>query len=260
MSETLLDSHSQEESAGHSVPYVLTTLAAKSMHFSFAAIQSRMDLQQPELLALDYTRTMMGFLLLQSSPRAIAMIGLGGGSLARFILSYLPASYLKVVEINPEVLNLRAKFLIPEDGDRFRVRLGDGADFMRLPPRKFDVLLVDGFDVGGQPPELASLAFYEDCAAALQPDGVAVFNLCPVYPGYERQLDDLHTAFDGNLTTVRESDCSNTVVFASRQPLQDLYEAHGWRGLAGLPVDARRNLLKNMVRVSKCISLAVGAG
>lgn len=254
-----LDPETQDESAGHSVPYVLTTLHAKSMHFSFAAIQSRMDLVRPELLALDYTRTMMGFLLLQSRPAAIAMIGLGGGSLARFIHRYLPETYLKVVEINPEVLSLRTEFLIPDDGDRFRVRLGDGADFVRLPPRPFDVLLVDGFDAGGQPPELASQRFYEDCAAALQPDGVAVFNLCPIYRGYEQQLHDLQLAFDGHLLVVPERDFSNTVVFASRSPLDQLYATHGWRGLTSLPLDARRNLMKSMVRVSKGLMQA-GAG
>jgi hypothetical protein len=33
----------------------------------------------PEFLALGYTKTMMGFLFFQPNPKSIAMIGLGGG-------------------------------------------------------------------------------------------------------------------------------------------------------------------------------------
>lgn len=242
------------EGAEHCVPYVLSTATDKSLHFSFAAIQSRMDLKQPELLTLDYTRTMMGFLVFQPRPRAIAMIGLGGGSMARFILKHLPDSTLKVVEINPAVLELREEFLIPGDGERFRVRLGDGADFVRTPPRRFDVLLVDGFDVGGQPPELASAGFYADCAAALGPDGVLVVNLCPAYAGYERQLDDLGAAFDGHLLLVPDRDCSNTIAFASRTPLAELFGRLGWAGPQQLGDEARRHLMKSFVRVARALA------
>lgn len=150
-----------------SVPYVVTAAGSLSLHFSFAAIQSRMDLRQPDRLTLAYTRTMMGFLLFQSQARSVAMIGLGGGSLARFMLTHLPDLDLKVVEINPEVIELRETFLLPADGERFQVRCADGAAFVQQPPGRFDVLLVDGFDAGGQPPALATFEFYRHCRATL---------------------------------------------------------------------------------------------
>lgn len=252
MSDDVDDAAMDETS--HCVPYVLSTATDKSLHFSFAAIQSRMDLKQPELLTLDYTRTMMGFLLFQPQPRAIAMIGLGGGSMARFILKHLPESSLKVVEINPAVLELREEFLIPGDGERFRVRLGDGADFVRSPPRLFDVLLVDGFDVGGQPPELASAEFYADCAAALRPDGVLAVNLSPGYIGFERQVEDLGAAFDGHLLLIPDRDCSNTIAFASRTPLVELFARLGWGGPQQLGDGARRHLMKSFVKVARALA------
>lgn len=55
--------------------------AVRSLHFTIGEIQSSMRLDRPDELEVDYTRTMMGFLLLASRPRYIAMIGLGGGSL-----------------------------------------------------------------------------------------------------------------------------------------------------------------------------------
>lgn len=238
-------------------PQVLTTLTSKSLCFSDAAVQSSMDLAQPTLLTLDYTRLMMGFLLF-SPPRAlsIAMIGLGGGSLARFILHHLPESRLKVVEINPDVLALRSEFQIPPDDERFRVRVGDGAAFVRSPPSTYDVLLVDGFGLQGQPPELASLNFYEDCANTVGLEGLVVLNLWPSYLGFERQLEDLRQVFDGNLFRVSDVDDSNVVVLASRTPFGPKFARQGWRGLNVLAEPARRHLTKAMVRVSRAFAQA----
>jgi hypothetical protein len=51
-------------------------------------------------LELEYTRGMMAFLLFQRMPRDIALIGLGGGSLAKYIHRHLPDSRLTALEIN----------------------------------------------------------------------------------------------------------------------------------------------------------------
>jgi spermidine synthase len=86
-----------------------------------------MQFQNPHALALEYTRTMMGFLLFNPEPQNIAMLGLGGGSLAKFCYRYLPQSRIQVVEINPQVIALRDEFHVPPDDKRFGVVRGDGA-------------------------------------------------------------------------------------------------------------------------------------
>ena len=50
---------------------------------------------------------MMGFLLFIPSPARILMVGLGGGSLAKFCFRHLPDAAIDVVEINPHVIALR---------------------------------------------------------------------------------------------------------------------------------------------------------
>jgi len=69
--------------AQHVRPFVYEDLTTKALHFSISEIQSRMDVRNPYALDLEYTQTMMGFLLFLPEPRRIAMIGLGGGSLAK---------------------------------------------------------------------------------------------------------------------------------------------------------------------------------
>ena len=135
----------------HLKPVVCTTSTTLSLHFSWHETQSCMDLRQPDALNLEYTRTMMGFLLFVPEPADLAMVGLGGGSLAKFCHRHLPGTRINVIEINPHVIALRDEFQIPEDSNRFRIMLGDGAEFVRSPPRRCDVLLVDGYDGEGLP-------------------------------------------------------------------------------------------------------------
>ena len=190
-----------------------------SLHFGFPTIQSRMLKADPDRLLLDYTRTMMGFLLLVPTPERIAMVGLGGGSLAKYCHRRLPASDFTAVEISPEVVALRATFGIPEDNERFRVVCGDGADYVHRSSNAFDVLLVDGFDRDGQPRQLCSAAFYDDCHAALRPGGVLVVNLCADDTGYGSYVARISDSFFGKAVVVEADDGDNKIVFAGKGPL-----------------------------------------
>jgi spermidine synthase len=163
------------------VPFVLGDAESRSLHFSIYQLQSRMLVGEPYELTVDYTRTMMGFLLLNRHPTHIAKIGLGGGSLAKFCRHSLPESNFMAIEVNPHVIALRDEFLIPEEGDHFRVIEADGADFIQGTIGTIDVLLIDGFDYQGQPPQLSSQKFYADCKRALAPTGVMVINFHEIH-------------------------------------------------------------------------------
>ncbi|HEY8877925.1 MAG TPA: transferase [Roseateles sp.] len=200
---------------GHVKPFVYETLTTKALHFSICEIQSRMQSFKPLALDLDYTRTMMGFLLFNDRPDTIGMIGLGGGSLAKFCRAYLPQVRIDVVEINPHVIALRDTFRVPPDDARFSVHRGDGADFVRSPPHRLDVLMVDGYDADGIPPALCSQGFYDDCRDALQSEGLLVVNLHMGHCDYALHVERIGRAFDGQILVVGDRDCGNSIVFAS---------------------------------------------
>lgn len=202
--------------AEHAQPFVREELDSQSLHFSDSAIQSRMHLLEPDALALEYTRTMMGFLVFEPAPAQIAMIGLGGGSLAKFCHRHLPRTDLTVVEINPHVIALRERFRVPADGARFRVVLDDGAHFVATTPARFDVLMVDAFDAERMPEALGTRRFYDDCADVLRPGGLLVVNLHATHPHLPIYLDRLGAAMGGQLLRVDDHDGSNSVVFACR--------------------------------------------
>ncbi len=205
----------------HVKPYVHDSPTSKALHFSISEVQSRMDPQDPSALVLQYTRTMMAFLLLHRRPRQIAMVGLGGGSLAKFCHRHLPEARIEVVEINPHVIALRDEFQVPADSGRFAVVHGDGARFVRDRATPCDVLIVDGFTSEGMPARLCSQRFYDDCQAMLRPDGVMVVNLHFGHRQYSRHVDRIHRSFAGEVLVVDDGGLSNSIVFACKGPALD---------------------------------------
>lgn len=198
-------------------PFVVQDGASRSLHFTMGETQSSMRLDRPDELHIDYTRTMMGFLLLNPRPRNITMIGLGGGSLVKFCRRHLPFAKMTVVENNPGVIALRKDFGIPEDDAGLRVLVDDGAVHVSTAAAAVDVLLVDGFDSSGQPAQLCSQVFYDGCFGALAAGGVLVVNLHADHPEHELYCKRIAHSFKGNAMQVMAPDKSNCVVFAARR-------------------------------------------
>jgi spermidine synthase len=187
------------------------------LSFDEVSVQSRMRLDDPTALDLDYSRVMMAFLLLQPQPASILMIGLGGGSLAKYCHRHLPQARITVVEINPEVMAARDTFQVPADGELFSVVQGDGAAFLATTPRdSYDVILVDGFGPEGEQPEdLCSLAFYKSCRAALRSSGVLMVNLQDKEPQCSRLIGRIWQMFGEPVLPLEVACGGNLVVLAS---------------------------------------------
>ena len=197
-------------------PHVVDDGTALSLHFESTLIQSRMLKADPDRLVFDYTRTMMGFLLFAPTPSRIAMIGLGGGSLAKACRRMLPVAHFTAVERSAAIIAMRDSFGIPADGPGFEVVCADGAEWVRSAEPAFDVLLVDGFDGNGQPPALCTAGFYADCAQSLSVGGILVVNLNADETGYGSYVRRIRDAFAGNIAVIRTADGENKIVFACR--------------------------------------------
>jgi spermidine synthase len=233
-------------------PFVRQEGDTKSLHFTLAETQSSMRVDRPDDLQVDYTRTMMGFLLLHPQPRTIAMIGLGGGSLVKFCRRHLPTARMTVVENNPRVISLRKEFGVPDDDDRLSVLQDDGAAFVRDSGRRIDVLLVDGFDHAGQPTQLCSQFFYDNCYRVLAAGGVMAANLHIDHLEHDLFTGRIARSFKGNAMQVLSAEKANCVVFAGRRrpvTLQAL-RSRAWEG--ALEPQAQRLLRAEFARIGWC--------
>jgi len=214
-------------------PFVLTSADYMTLHFTVRGTQSQMDTRRPDALDLEYTRMMMGFLLFRPAASRILMLGLGGGSLAKFCHRHLPAVDITVVEINPQVIALREQFRVPPDGPRFRVVEADGADFVRACRARYDVLLADAYDLGGLPRRLASRRHYADCAAVLAPAGLLVANLHLDSADHAPRVARLRSVFGAHTLVVEDPEEGHGIAFASRAPLR-APACPGWAGFAAV--------------------------
>ena len=210
----------RRRSPGHSPVEISERNDTRFLHLGGPAVQSAMRLKEPYALDLEYTRAMMGFLLFRREPSDIALIGLGGGSIAKYIYRHLPQSRLTALEINPEVVAAaRAYFMLPPDDERLSVITGDGAVFVHANPDSQDVLLVDGFDAKRIVDSLASAEFYRACRDMLRPGGVAVFNLWGSDEYFPRYFDRLSRAFGEHALQLPAEKKGNIIIFAFRKPL-----------------------------------------
>ena len=174
-----------------------------------------MRISRPWDLELAYTRAMMAYLLFHQTPEAALMIGLGGGSLAKFIRKHRPQTRITAVEIDDRVIAAaRAHFEVPPDDDTLQVIEADGAIYMRQHPASADVILLDGFDGGNQVEALAAETFYAACRRALQPGGILVVNLWGRDPQFTEYFARLLRAFDGEVGWLSIMGKTNVVVFA----------------------------------------------
>lgn len=203
-----------EVSAGQ--PYLVEQDGQLTLAFSELAVQSTMDAAAPDRLVLEYSRLMLASLLFVPEPHHIGMIGLGGGSLVKTCHRHLPQARMTVAEISPAVIALRSHFHIPPDDERLTVTCADGAEWVGAHDGAFDLLWVDGFDIGGMPAALTTQRFYDDCHAALADGGVLAINMYAGDALNSAWVERIGAAFARSVTVVDTDDGDNRIVFAAR--------------------------------------------
>ncbi|MFT4246646.1 MAG: hypothetical protein QM581_01245 [Pseudomonas sp.] len=199
------------------VPYVRRGWRYVELQFRGEVTQTRMLRWCPHWLQVGYTRTMLAALLVNPRPATIGIVGLGGGAQAKFCHRHLPGSRIEAVESDAQVLALREAFQVPADDARFSVALGDGAAWLRTRAGRYDLLLVDAYDVDGIPPALSTPAFHARCAAALAPGGMMATNLYAT--DVRTHVERMRRAFDGNVCVLDEPGMENKIAFAWRGEL-----------------------------------------
>jgi len=154
----------------------------RSLHFGSHPRQSSMSLVTPHTLELSYTQSMMACLLLNPAPERVLVVGLGGGSLVKFILHHFPNCQVDVVEYREDVVKVaHGYFKVPSDDPRLNIHVGDGYLFAQerfyQSDASYDLLLVDAYDHVGMSASVGVQAFFDACAGILSADGVMSVNL-----------------------------------------------------------------------------------
>ena len=153
----------------------------RALHFGSHSRQSTMLLSDPNRLHSFYARAMMALLLFNDSPKEVLMIGLGGGTIAKFLLHQFSDCHLKVVEYRSSVLKVaRSHFGLPFD-PRLKIKIGCGAQHVLQQSRSqdalYDLIMIDAYDYAGMAPEVSSELFFDNCRTLLSKQGLLAINL-----------------------------------------------------------------------------------
>ncbi len=197
-----------------SVVEVTESNGVRSLHLGTVTIQSSMKVKSPVELELAYSRGMMSFLLFSDKVKNVLSIGLGGGSVPKYIYANYPEISQIIVEINPQIINIaHSHFSVPENDARLNVMEGDGIAYLANNPNSADCLMIDAFDAHGIPPDFCSQDFFDSCEKMLANIGIFVINLWGSDKNFDIYLQRIEQSFDHKVLMLPTGKPGNIIVF-----------------------------------------------
>ncbi len=159
------------------------------------ALESAVNLNDPLLPVVAYTRSLYAALFVQPKPERVLMIGLGGAGFHRLFAAAYPESLLHTVELDPKVYELCQTRMAFKPTARTPVTLMDGRMFVKRNRETWDWLILDAFRGGFVPPHLKTEEFYRECADRLSDRGVFVSNLHATSQLYFSDIKTIQAVF-----------------------------------------------------------------
>jgi len=187
------------------------------LHFGTDWVQGAMRIRTPFALELAYTREMLTALLLHDAPwpRRILSIGLGAGSLAKFIHRKLPEAHHTIVEIEPRVAAIaHSCFSLPRADERMDILIEDGLAFIEHSDEQWDLVLLDAYDHDVKTGPFTSVDFYRRVKSHLTAQGVLSINLFNRARRYESTTTRLEEAFEQRAIHFPSTDEGNFIGLA----------------------------------------------
>jgi len=157
---------------------VVDDVDARALYFGSSARQSAMSREEPHRLVLSYTRAMLSGLLFTREPRSALVLGLGGGSLPRFLMHVFPTCRIDVVERRAKVVQVAHDYFHLAPSPALRTHLCDAEAFLSEDSgRTYDLVLVDLHDRNGTAALVTEAGFFASCARRLAARGVLAANI-----------------------------------------------------------------------------------
>ena len=190
------------------------------LHLGSIWVQGAMRIRKPQRVELEYVQRMLASLLWLPTEalgdgRAL-QLGLGAGAITRFARKALGMP-TTAVELNPRVVEVcRQWFHLPGDVE---VVIGDAGRWLHTEaePASVRLLHVDLYDEEAAAPVLDDEAFYADCRAVLDADGVMSVNLFGRAASFAASVARIAAVFGADrVWSLRPTREGNTVVVATR--------------------------------------------
>ncbi len=103
----------------------------------------------------------------------VLVLGLGGGSVAKYIKKFWPEAVISGVDIDSVIVALGKRYLGLKDVD---IKIEDAASFLKETKQKFDLIVVDLYKGCEYPKKFETRSFLTLLKLHLKESGVVIFN------------------------------------------------------------------------------------
>ena len=196
---------------------VLDRKNVRHLRFGNRVKQSSMVKKYPYALALKYIRTMVQGLVLNPNPKNILFLGLGAGSLLKYINKYFNVPRIDVVELLPDVVDISKKYFGVDDSKNVNFINENAVKYLETNDNKYDLIFVDVFNSGGMPKEITTDNFYLLLNNSLNLSGWIVWNTWVRKSTYNLQVDQWKNFFNVVLIRPPAPKSGNVVVFGGNK-------------------------------------------
>lgn len=200
----------------------------RSLHFGNKTQQSAMLLNQPYILIHKYAQAMV-VPLCWTTPRKVLVLGLGSGSIVKYLYNYFQDLKIDAVELRPAVIQIASEyFLLPDCDERFNIFNESAFDWINRQEEKktnenekYDLIIVDMFltSRNGKDITVDTSSNIKKLTNLLSENGVIAFNqLGQNITGYSA-FDALLSVYLTHQLYSINIDSANNILFASRSTI-----------------------------------------
>ena len=153
-----------------------------------SSFQSGMYKDDPYVTRFGYVDYLQLPLAYRPETKRILYLGLGGGSAPKRTWRDFPATRIKAVELDPEVVDVAYRFFeLPRD-PRLQVEVEDGRRYLVRDESRWDLIVIDAFYSDSIPFHLATREFLELARSRLAPGGIVATNIIGAVTGPDSRL------------------------------------------------------------------------
>jgi spermidine synthase len=154
-------------------------------------------------------------------PGRVLIVGLAGGTVARQLTAAFGPVPIDGVEIDPRIIDVGRRYFDMNEPNLNAIA-ADGRYYLDTTDRQYDLIAIDAYRQPYIPFQLTTKEFFQSCRQHLTPGGVVIVNAGRA-PGDYRLVDAVSGTLGAVFPEIYQEDVaasSNTMVFASNQPIQ----------------------------------------
>ena len=178
-------------------------------------VQSIIDLDEPGQLPAPFSRAMLASLMFVETPQRVLLIGMGGGSIARYFHNRDVSIKGDVIERSAVVIDIARKFFDFPEGSGWKVIHSDARDYLKTTNCEYEMILVDISEDNRAPTWISDTNYLMHFKRHLAPAGVLVFNLLISDENtFTECLWNIRQVFERRTVCLTVPGSPNTMVFA----------------------------------------------